>query len=348
MNSSNKRSTMVRSAESQTISPARQCHGNFAAVQTESQRTGPIHAFRTRFFRSRAPLLSVVAAAGLVACAGNGGTSSSFDLAAGQQSGASQSPTLSAHSRVPQPGDTNLLFGADFDGAERTTFERNLLRTGYVAFAPNAGPDGSTALRVTYPGRDNGSERVTARAPLRKKVCAAMLQFDVRFDQDWIWAKSGKLHGVGPAKPVTGGRTRIAEGWSSRTTFYDEGKIATYLYDQNPNKKWGATTPSPNRVFTRGQWHRVRLFTTLNGVNAADGSAVITVDDVEAVNVTGVVFRTADGERSLIQQFLFSTFFGGNNVSFAPKDADGNLATVTADFDNFAVYEMPSQSTCQI
>lgn len=314
-------------AQSQTISSSVQSDSYCAADQTRDQRTGLLRSYGLLPLRGGAHLLTVFVGASLAACTGSG-------------SEAGVTP--------PQPAPTNLLFAAHFNGANRTAFETTLLNRDYVALQPNAGPDGSAAVRVTYAGSDIGSPRITARAPLRRKVCAAMLQFDVRFDQDWIWVKSGKLHGVGPAAPVTGGQPRKPSGWSSRTTFHDEGKIAAYLYDQTPNVIYGVTTKSRSRVFTRGQWHRVRLYTTLNGVGAADGSAVVTIDGIEALNATGVMFRAADDESSLIQQFLFSTFYGGNNVSFAPKDADGNFATVTADFDNFEVYEMPSQSTCAI
>lgn len=42
--------------------------------------------------------------------------------------------------------------------------------------------------------------------PLATRETAATLVFDVRFDHDFQWMLEGKLHGLGPAKPVTGGR----------------------------------------------------------------------------------------------------------------------------------------------
>ncbi len=299
-------------------------------------------------------LLSAAACLSLAACGGDDQQTSSGPIAGGPGGGATPTPTptmTATPTPTPTPSATpttpaNQLFALSFDAATRSPLETRLLDRNFGVMVPNSGPDGSTALRVTYTGNDVGSPRLTGRADLSKKVCAAMLQFDVKFNQDWIWVRTGKLHGVGPADPVTGGRPRTPTGWSSRTTFDENGTIATYLYDQDPVRTFGVTTRSQNPVFTRGQWHQVQLYTTLNGIGAADGSARVTVDGTEVVNATGVMFRAAGGEDSLIQQFMFSTFFGGNNPSFAPMDANG-FATVTADFDNFEVYEIATQSSCQ-
>jgi hypothetical protein len=39
------------------------------------------------------------------------------------------------------------------------------------------------------------------------------------FDQDWQWVLGGKLHGLGPEQPITGGNERLPTGWSARVTF---------------------------------------------------------------------------------------------------------------------------------
>lgn len=47
--------------------------------------------------------------------------------------------------------------------------------------------------------------------------------------------------------------------------------------------------------------------------------------------------RGQEGADTLISKFLFSTFHGGNDPSWAPLTPTGDFATVHAWFDNFAV-----------
>ncbi len=49
--------------------------------------------------------------------------------------------------------------------------------------------------------------------------------------------------------------------------------------------------------------------------------------------------RGTDSDASLINKFLFSSFHGGHEPEWTPRDADGNYKTVYATFDNIAVYE---------
>ncbi len=53
----------------------------------------------------------------------------------------------------------------------------------------------------------------------------------------------------------------------------------------------------------------------------------------------GLRFRGSGVEESLINKFMFSTFHGGHEPNWAPRNADGSYKTVYATFDNIAVYE---------
>ncbi|MHC4917879.1 MAG: polysaccharide lyase, partial [Planctomycetota bacterium] len=116
-------------------------------------------------------------------------------------------------------------------------------------------------------------------------------------------------------------------------------RIATYLYDQNKEKKWGIGQTTEKSVFTPGEWHAVMLKVALNTPGKADGSARVLVDGNEVLHTGNVEFRGKGGDETLIQQFLFSTFHGGNKPRWAPKDKDGKYRKVYALFDNFLVVE---------
>lgn len=229
-----------------------------------------------------------------------------------------------------------VVYTLDFEEAKDGEVRR-LLKNKYISLAPAGGRDGSDGIRVTYKGYERGSQRVVSRHRLPAKLEHEKLSFDVLFEEDFQWVAGGKLHGLGPKNPVTGGGDRVPEKWSSRTMFKEEGKISNYFYDQDKTKKWGWGQKSPSPVFRKGVWHTVTLEMKLNTPGKADGACRILIDGKEVVRNAEVEYRGRGGEDTLIQTFLFSTFHGGNQPKWAPKDAKGNYATVYARFDNILV-----------
>lgn len=239
---------------------------------------------------------------------------------------------------TPTPAPS-VVMSENFDQGEASPVARRLLFKPQITLAEGKGRDGSNAVRVAYVGFERGSERVVLHMPLGRSMDQATLAYDVMFDRDWQWVVTGKLHGLGPKEPITGGNERRPDGWSARVTFGKEGRVATYLYEQDPANKWGVGSRTEDPVFERGKWHRVVLQVSLNDVGQANGRARVFVDGEQVLETTNVEFRGSADPGTQIQQFLFSTFHGGNRPSNAPVDADGNFTTVHAYFDNFVVYE---------
>lgn len=238
----------------------------------------------------------------------------------------------------PTKPDTNTM-RLSFDRDMDTELLKRLLSHRYISLTRGGGPDGSDAIRVAYVGNEQGSERVVVRVPLDFATEAATLSFDVRFDRDFQWVKGGKLHGLGPKRPITGGQERRPDGWSARVTFKKDGYVATYLYDQDKTKKYGISKKSEQPVFFTDQWHHVTLEVRLNTPGKPDGSARVLVDNKEVINTRDVVFREDGGPDTMIQQFLFNTFHGGHTPAWAPVDDSGKPTTVYAYFDNFLIAE---------
>lgn len=232
-----------------------------------------------------------------------------------------------------------LLLSEDFNDIQPESLGQKLLQNKYIQLAEGKGKDGSNAIRVSYVGYERGSQRVTLRFPLTRHVTQATLSFDVLFDQDFQWTYGGKLHGLGPKYPVTGGKTRSDHKWSARTTFKKDGYMKAYLYDQNKNVKYGTGTTSAAPVFLKDQWQHVELEMQLNTANKADGVARISIDGkIQSIN-NNVMFRGRTGKDTEIQQFLFSTFHGGHKPKWTPVDTSGKPTTVHAYFDNFKVID---------
>lgn len=231
-----------------------------------------------------------------------------------------------------------VLLDETFDGPRGPgTLANKLLEHDKVSLAPRAGPDGSDAIRVSYVGCPQGSERVVVRHPLASSAREAELSFDVCFEEDFQWTGGGKLHGLGPAHPVTGGNSRAPEKWSARAVFKPEGDVATYIYDQSPGKKYGAGKSSQGPVFRKGQWHHVQQHIRVNEPGKQDVFMRICVDGSPVVEQRGVEFRGSSAPGTEIETFLFSTFHGGNAPKWTPVNESGEPVTVHALFDNFEV-----------
>lgn len=238
-----------------------------------------------------------------------------------------------------QPGETVVLMKEDFDTEPGVGLAAALLEDPEIRLAPGQGPDGSDAIRVAYVGYERGSQRVTRIFGLKGSVTTATLSYDVRFGENFQFVKGGKLHGLSPKVPVSGGQERIPHGWSARVIFRPEGYAGAYLYDQNPEKKWGVGGKSSEQVFFPGCWHHVDMQVHLNDPGQKNGWSRVFVAGHEVVATEGIAFRAEEGPDTLIQRFLFSTFHGGSTPDCAPVDEEGNFVTIYALFDNFLVTE---------
>ena len=232
-----------------------------------------------------------------------------------------------------------ILLKEGFDQDIEDGLAKRLLAEPHITLSEGAGPDGSNAIRVAYVGYARGSERVIKRQVLASKTDEATLAFDVKFDENFQWVLGGKLHGLGPKSPITGGEKRRPDGWSARIMFKEGGRCSTYLYDQDMTEKWGVGLTTKHPVFKAGQWYHVVLQVRLNDPGVANGSARIVIDKKEVMKTEKVVFRGIGGKETLIQEFLFSTFHGGHELKYAPVGEDGEPTTVYAWFDNFVVTE---------
>jgi len=241
---------------------------------------------------------------------------------------------------APQPApQLKPILGTSFDGDLTAALTQKLLEHKNINLVRNAGPDGSDAIRVSYVGNSNGSERVVVWFPIPEAMQEATLAYDVYFDHNFQWVMGGKLHGLGPENPIDGGNTRDPSGWSARVMWRENGKAETYIYDQNDSYKYGRSDVTSGSIFKQGQWYRVVLQVRVNTVGKADGFARLSVNGQQILNTQGIMFRGKDGPETLIRKLMFSTFHGGSEPKWAPRDANGNYTTVHAVYDNINVYK---------
>lgn len=228
----------------------------------------------------------------------------------------------------------------DFESADAWGLYKRLVREELLEVRDGQGAQGSKALRATYRGNKQGSERISLGFELPRKMDEATLVFDVKFDEGFQFVKGGKLLGFGPDKHITGGHAMRPEGWSARAMWRPNG-VSSYVYCQNKSGRYGR---SPKRMveqpFETGRYYALSYYVKLNDpVDRANGVMRVYVDGKLVSEDRKIQFRSVDGENTKITALLFSTFHGGDDPSWAPKDEQGNYTDVYAYFDNLAVYE---------
>ena len=228
----------------------------------------------------------------------------------------------------------------DFTSPDELGLYKSLTRNKLVRVVDGEGVDGTEALKVTYRGYRRGSERVIQSFKLPRPLTEATLVFDVKFDDNFQFTKGGKLHGLGPDNRITGGNKVKPDGWSARAMWRAKG-LTSYVYCQNKKGRFGQ---GPDRrldfEFTTQRYYSVSIYVKLNDpVEKANGIARVYVNGKSVAEDRGIQFRAVDGGHTKITHLLFSTFHGGDDPSWAPKDKNGEYTDVHAYFDNFAVYE---------
>ena len=230
-----------------------------------------------------------------------------------------------------------LVFEETFDQNIVSELKEKLIAHKLLELVPKQGTHQSNGLKATYKSYPRGSERIVVRYPFGESGMEYTLLFDVKFDKDFQFVKGGKLHGLGPKYPITGGNTMKPKGWSARMMFHKHNSIQTYIYCQNKKSKWGATSQNPKFKFEKDRYYAISYHVRLNDLGKANGFAHIYIDGHPIIQHEGIEYRGSDDPATLISQFLFSTFHGGHTPDWAPKDAEGNFKDVYIYYDNFAV-----------
>jgi hypothetical protein len=203
-------------------------------------------------------------------------------------------------------------------------------------------PDGKfpRSLRVTYPkesasftaatryGTPIGGAQFGADLGLSPKD-ALHLRYYVRFAEDFPFGKGGKLPGLFGGKARAGGQIPDGtNGFSTRLMWRRNGDGEVYAYLPTSRDR-GTSLGRGNWRFQEGKWYLVEQSVTLNTPGKSNGSIRLWINEQLVVEDHNLTFRTT---RELkIEGILFSTFFGGNDLSWATPQA------THVDFARFAV-----------
>lgn len=196
---------------------------------------------------------------------------------------------------------------------------------------------GNRALRISYPKGEFGPEGSGAQwqfaiPPHDELYFSYRLKFGDQFD----FVRGGKLPGFAGGSANTGGNTPDGyDGWSARMMWKEGGRVIQYVYypDQNQNLPYGDafTWTSSGRAyhFTPGVWYQVEVRVVMNQPGEKNGLIQSWLNGVKALDKGNLRFR--DTANLAIDMVYFSTFFGGDDRSWAPFK-DENIY-----FDDFII-----------
>ena len=251
--------------------------------------------------------------------------------------------SCSSDQESSSPTLPRVLMNIDFDNStEITESIINSFKYKGAEVANGYGYENSKGMRLTFKGQSDGSNHFVRTPNFGTPCDEATLNYRVLFEEDFQFVKGGKLHGLGPSQNVSGGDDMRPDGWSARVAFGSKNTIKPYIYQHNKDSKWGVGTGvKPKDHFLElGQFHNIALYVKLNyPADERNGIMEIWLNGEMISRSDTIQYRTICSETSMIQTFLFSTFYGGQTEDCAPKNPDGSFATCHSRFDDFTIYE---------
>ncbi len=208
---------------------------------------------------------------------------------------------------------TTAAFHADWPDAEWVSG----LGTGRAEIVDGASAYSGRSLRLKYPAGTYGSrnQAIQARIDLPRSFEELHVSYRVRFEDGFDFVKGGKLPGLmGGAGNVGGNRPSGRDGWSGRMMWRRGGDAVQYVYHPDQPGIYGEDFRWERR-FEPGRWHTVEHRFVMNDPRMHDGTLQAWFDGQEALYVDDLRFRDVDS--FAIDQFYISTFFGGDDSTWA-------------------------------
>lgn len=232
----------------------------------------------------------------------------------------------------PVPADLGAFVGNSLVSRQSGSFGLDR-----ISYRPSGDERFPWMARVVYPAQ-SASPSVARKGapeggaqeylPLRGGPVEALhLRYYLRFPQDFMFVKGGKLPGLYGGDHTSGGHTPDGtDGLSTRFMWRKEGDGEVYAYlSDSP----GTSLGRGRWKFTPGSWSSLEQRVQLNNPGKSDGSITVWLNDEEVFSATGLTFRISQALK--IEGVFFSTFFGGGDPSWAtPRDQH-------VDFADFAV-----------
>ena len=198
----------------------------------------------------------------------------------------------------------------------------NGIKESRVFIADDADTQRGRSMEVRYPLGAVGPTTGGAQWQLRlgKSYDELYCSYRVKFPQGFNFVKGGKLPGFAGGAANTGGtKPDGTDGWSGRLMWGPGGKVYQYVYHPDQPTNYGDEfywNENGQQFFQPGTWHNIEVRIVMNTPGKKDGIIQGWYDGVLALNISNLRFR--DVSSFGIDMLYFSTFFGGDDTSWAP------------------------------
>jgi len=182
----------------------------------------------------------------------------------------------------------------------------------------------------TYGPKENGGQFLM-ELPVADEY---YLSYSFYFCKGFDFRKGGKLPGLtsGGAKYTGGNRPVNGDGWSARFMWLKNGKFIIYLYYADMKGRYGEELELNSRI-ARKEWNQLVQHIRINQPGQSNGILEVWLNGKKVLSRNNIRFHK--GEHGKIDSFYFSTFHGGNDPSWAPKQDSYIL------FDNVVIDTIP-------
>ncbi|OPY65288.1 MAG: hypothetical protein A4E63_03044 [Syntrophorhabdus sp. PtaU1.Bin050] len=218
----------------------------------------------------------------------------------------------------------------------------NGITQGLVSIVEVNDPNRSRALKVLFPKGSYSNSSIPGKIQwvldFAKGLNEVYFAYDIKFDSNFNFVKGGKLHGLAGGKRNTGGKKPDGlDGWSSRVIWLSQGKLGQYVYNPDQPTNYGQifkyTANGEDIVAKQGKWYRIINRVVMNTPRKHDGIVQAWVNGELVLDIRDLRFRDTDAMS--IDSFLFSTFFGGDDETWAAAKDESIY------FDNFLISTSP-------
>jgi hypothetical protein len=175
-------------------------------------------------------------------------------------------------------------------------------------------------LQLRFPKEASGCKKncINWKPSLSGKFKQLYYSYWLKLPDNFDFVLGGKLPGIGSNKPNTGGnKPNGYDGWSVRAMWNKQGQLGQYVYHMDQNKPFGEFMQWDMPPISKGKWHYIQTWVKLNTPQKRNGLIQTRVDGKKVLNRADIRFRMKDDLE--IERFLFSSFFGGYGIKWAPK-----------------------------
>lgn len=179
------------------------------------------------------------------------------------------------------------------------------------------------SLRINYPkgsaGCSDNKKCVNWKPKIGGKFNQLYYSYKIKIPKGFDFVKGGKLPGIAGGTANTGGnKPNGTDGWSVRMMWNQHGKLVQYVYHPDQQHEFGDTFEwKMDKSLERGKWHTIKTMVRINTPSRRDGEIKSWLDGKLVLDKKGLRFR--NNNKLQIDRFMFASFFGGSDWSWAPK-----------------------------